>query len=275
MHETLTVAVVQMAAAPDFDTNSRRIGDRLDALPQRPDLVILPECCLCLGALPFVRESACTLAEYGARLGEIAAAVGAPVLYGGVPVLTDDGVTNSALLFGSTGTLEARYDKIHLFRLNRDDGSAIDESRCYTPGRQPVRVQLNGWRVGLSICYDLRFPELYRMLAPLDLAVCTAAFTAHTGEAHWQTLVRARAIENQCYVVAAGLCGRNQHTGGRLHGHSMVVDPWGSVLEEAPSDQEAVLSVCLRRERIAHVRATLPSLAGRRLPGHAPPVADG
>ena len=275
MHETFTVAVVQMTAAPDLETNLRRIGERLATLAQRPDLAILPECCLCLGALRLVPEAARSLADYESRLGHVTSAAGVPVLYGGVPVLAEGGITNSALLFAPTGTLVARYDKIHLFCLNREEGSPIDEGRCYVPGVQPVCLELAGWRVGLSICYDIRFPELYRTLAPLDLAVCTAAFTAHTGEAHWRTLVRARAIENQCYVAAAGLCGRNQHTGLRLHGHSMVVDPWGVVVEEAPSDGEAVLTTCLHRDRLEHVRAKLPALAGRRLVPRTPAAANG
>src|SRR6476660_7784428 len=135
----------------------------------------------------------------------------------------------SLLVYGPDGVRVARYDKIHLFRFTHGDED-YDEAKTIVAGSEPATFAARCGRVGLSICYDLRFPELYRALGNLALIVVPAAFTARTGEAHWEALLRARAIENQCYVLAAAQAGA--HPGGRrTWGHSMLVGPWGDVLD--------------------------------------------
>jgi predicted amidohydrolase len=160
--------------------------------------------------------------------------------------------------------MAARYDKIHLFRF--DNGrESYDEARVLESGSQAIAVQAGALRVGLSICYDLRFPELYRELCrpPCDVLSVPAAFTHTTGRAHWELLLRARAVENQCYVLAAAQGGLHEN-GRRTWGHSMIVDPWGEVLAVRP-EGEGVVVADVDPARMAAVRQQLPALAHRRL----------
>jgi nitrilase len=169
-------------------------------------------------------------------------------------------VRNTCLVFDPDGQPVARYDKIHLFGFQRG-AERFDESATIEAGRTPVVVDIAGWRIGLSVCYDLRFPELYRALAPCDLIVVPSAFTHTTGQAHWEVLLRARAIENQCYVLAPAQGGLHEN-GRRTWGHSMLIDPWGDIVEVLPEGEGIVLGT-LSRQRIVEVRASLPALAHR------------
>lgn len=188
---------------------------------------------------------------------------------GTVPIrcASADRVLNASCVFAPDGGLVARYDKMHLFRY--DNGrERHDEAAVLQAGDDPVAFDADGLRVGLSICYDLRFPELYRRLTfsgqrPCDLLAVPAAFTHPTGQAHWELLLRARAVENQCYVIAPAQGGRHE-TGRRTWGHSMIVDPWGEVLGVLPEGEGVVLAE-LDPARIQSVRTQLPALAHRRL----------
>ncbi len=178
----------------------------------------------------------------------------------------DDGARamNANLVFSPEGDAMARYDKIHLFRY--DNGrEQYDEGRTLQAGSVPASFDADGHRVGLSVCYDLRFPELYRSLMrpPCDLLCVPSAFTATTGAAHWEVLLRARAIENQCYVIAAAQGGTHEN-GRRTFGHSLVIDPWGEIVAIRRDDGEGVVDAELSRERIASVRMQLPALEHRR-----------
>jgi nitrilase len=167
-------------------------------------------------------------------------------------------------LAGPTPECVARYDKIHLFRY--DNGrESYDEARVLEAGSKPVAVQAAGLRVGLSVCYDLRFPELYRQLCtpPCDLLTLPAAFTYTTGRAHWELLLRARAVENQCYVLAPAQGGTHDN-GRRTWGHSMIVDPWGDVLA-MQAEGEGVVLASVDEARMEQVRRQLPALRHRRL----------
>jgi len=176
-------------------------------------------------------------------------------------------VRNACCVYGPGGERIARYDKIHLFAF--DNGKeAYDEARVLEAGDTPVAFESGGWRAGLSICYDLRFPELYRglMRPPCDVLFVPAAFTHTTGRAHWLLLLRARAVENQCYVVAPAQGGLHEN-GRRTFGHSVIVDPWGEVLSLAldGGDGEGFALADLARERIDQVRLQLPALRHRKL----------
>jgi nitrilase len=177
-------------------------------------------------------------------------------------------VLNRLCVFTPEGDEAAHYDKVHLFAFD-NGGESYDEGRTLAAGDAPraVDLELAGQRLrlGLSICYDLRFPELYRALMrpPCDLIVVPAAFTYTTGLAHWEVLLRARAIENQCYVLAAAQGGRHEN-GRRTFGHSLVIDPWGEVLARR-EEGEGVVVAELDFERITEVRQQLPALAHRRL----------
>jgi nitrilase len=176
-----------------------------------------------------------------------------------------DRVRNSCCVYGPEGQPVARYDKLHLFRYTNDAGEDYDEGRVLQAGDAPVTAELAGWRTGFSVCYDLRFPELYRsmMSPPCDLLSVPAAFTYTTGQAHWELLLRARAVENQCYVIAAAQGGRHEN-GRRTWGHSLVIDPWGEVLAVCEADGEGVAIAEVDKARIADVRRQLPALAHRR-----------
>jgi len=172
-------------------------------------------------------------------------------------------VHNSSLVFAPDGSLAARYDKMHLFAF--DNGrEQYDEGRVLEAGSQPVALQAGPLRVGLSVCYDLRFPELYRKLMqpPCDLLCVPSAFTYTTGQAHWELLLRARAVENQCFVLAPAQGGSHEN-GRRTWGHSMIVDPWGEVLA-LQAEGEGLVMATVDAARLAAVRSQLPALSHRR-----------
>jgi predicted amidohydrolase len=190
------------------------------------------------------------------------------IVGGTLPLQADDDahVRNTSLAFSAEGERLARYDKIHLFKF--DNGSErYDEARVIEGGGDPVGFDLpsrdgHAWRIGMSVCYDLRFPELYRRLQA-DVLLVPSAFTYVTGQAHWELLLRARAIENLAYVIAPAQGGTHEN-GRRTWGHSMVVDPWGTVLGEQDSAAGVVIGE-LDRERLAQVRRQLPALEHRVL----------
>ncbi|MBC7844470.1 MAG: carbon-nitrogen hydrolase family protein [Gemmatimonadaceae bacterium] len=212
------------------------------------------------------------------RLADIARHHKIWLLGGTVPIRTDSSthVRNASCLFAPDGSLAARYDKIHLFAF--DNGrEGYDEGAVLEAGDTPVVADVAGLRVGLSVCYDLRFPELYRQMtfadaaSPLDLICAPSAFTFATGSTHWELLLRARAVENQCYVMAAAQGGVHV-TGNRTWGHSMIVDPWGDVLA-CLDEGEGVVLATIDPVRIAAVRSQLPALAHRKLQGSVVPQA--
>ena len=273
----MRIAAVQMVSTPDVARNldaARRLVAQ--AAAEGAALVALPEYFCLLGRH---ERDKLALAEVPGD-GPIQHALSALArdsrvwLIGGtlpMRVAGDaDRACNACCVYAPDGTLAARYDKMHLFTF-KAGGEDHDESRVLRAGDAPVAFEAcwpesgAALRVGLSVCYDLRFPELYRALgaaAPCDLLSVPAAFTYPTGEAHWELLLRARAVENQAYVIAAAQGGRHEN-GRRTWGHSMIVDPWGEVLA-CLAEGEGVVSAELDRERIAEVRRRLPALAHRR-----------
>ncbi|MCM2253614.1 MAG: carbon-nitrogen hydrolase family protein [Ramlibacter sp.] len=201
-------------------------------------------------------------------LAQSARELGLWVAGGTLPLAGGDDahVRNTLLVYAPDGTCAARYDKIHLFKF--DNGREhYDESRVIDPGREPAAFALPAadgrhWRVGLSVCYDLRFPELYRALGA-DVLLVPSAFTYGTGQAHWELLLRARAVENLAYVIAPAQGGVHEN-GRRTWGHTMVVDPWGSVLAQH-ADGPGVVTAQLDAERQARLRLQLPALEHRVL----------
>ncbi len=266
----MKIAAVQMVSTPDVDRNLEAAGRLVaEAAAAGAALVALPEYFCLLG-----RQDTDKLAHAEAPgrgpiqdfLAATARARGVWLVGGTLPIRADSGdrVLNSNGVWSPEGTLAARYDKIHLFAF--DNGrERYDEGRTLVAGAAPVALQAGPLRLGLSVCYDLRFPELYRALMhpPCDLLSVPSAFTWTTGRAHWETLLRARAVENQCYVIAPAQGGTHEN-GRRTWGHSMIVDPWGEVLAQRPEGEGVVLAE-LDRERIAQVRSQLPALAHRRL----------
>lgn len=196
-----------------------------------------------------------------ARLKTLAAELALWVHAGSLIIKRPDGrLANRAFVIGPDGRVAARYDKIHMFDVTLASGEAYRESALYTPGTELVTVAAAGQTLGLSICYDLRFPHLYRRLAQAgaSLLMVPAAFTVPTGEAHWHTLLRARAIETGCFVVAAAQTGHHE-TGRRTFGHSLVVDPWGTVVLDA-GIEPGLSIVDIDPARVKDARSRIPSL---------------
>ncbi|MEQ8663284.1 MAG: carbon-nitrogen hydrolase family protein [Gammaproteobacteria bacterium] len=264
-----TVACVQNCAGDDLDANLREIDNLVRAAAAAgAALICLPEFYCLLeprdGAYydNGYEEAAHPALAHAQRL---VAELGCWLLLGSLPVRADGGkVRNRSLLLTPEGRVAARYDKIHLFDVAIRDGQHYRESTSVAAGERGVLATLPWGRLGMSICYDLRFPYLYRALAGAgaDFLAVPAAFTAKTGAAHWHTLLRARAIETGCYVFAPGQCGVRSW-GRRTYGHSLIVDPWGEVLADG-GDDVGFVTARIEPARVAEVRAMIPALAHDR-----------
>ena len=265
----MKIAALQMVSTPDVERNLEAARQLVaQAARSGARLVVLPEYFCLMGRSDRDKLAVAEVAGTGPiqqMLSDAAREHRVWLVGGTLPLRCDDRdrVLNSNCVFGPDGTLAARYDKIHLFRY--DNGrERYDEGVAIQAGSEPVAFAADNLRVGLSVCYDLRFPELYRALMhpPCDLLCVPSAFTQTTGAAHWELLLRARAVENQCYLIAAAQGGLHEN-GRRTFGHSMVVDPWGDVVGVLPEGEGVVLAE-LDPARLASVRAQLPALEHRR-----------
>ena len=262
------IAALQMVSGPRVADNLATAGQLIaEAVGQGAQLVALPEYFPIIGAADADRVRA--REDFGRGpiqdwLAETAQRHGVWIFAGSIPLTATvpDKMRNTSLVFNPAGECVERYDKLHLFGFKKGD-EAYDEAAFIEPGCRLVAVDTPFGRIALSICYDLRFPELYRALAPVDLIMMPAAFTDTTGRAHWEILLRARAIENQCYLLAVGQGGK--HENGRLtHGNSMIIDPWGDILDRKMKGRGVVIAD-LDHARIAEIRESLPALAHRIL----------
>jgi deaminated glutathione amidase len=266
----MKIAALQLIATPDVQRNlDMAAGLMAQAAQAGAKLLLLPEYFCLMGWKDSDKLGIAEAPGDGPIQNFLARAAkqhGVWVVGGTLPVKTEmpQQVLNRACVFAPTGEQTAHYDKVHLFAF--DNGTeAYDEGRVLRAGSQPVAVQMGPLRVGLSVCYDLRFPELYRALMnpPCDVLCVPAAFTHTTGQAHWELLLRARAVENQCYVLASAQGGLHEN-GRRTWGHSMVIDPWGEVLHVLDEGPGFVLAE-VDAARIAQVRQQLPALKHRVL----------
>ncbi|WP_229403644.1 carbon-nitrogen hydrolase family protein [Micromonospora okii] len=265
----MRVAVCQLNARDDRAANLAAAEALLSrAAAAGADLAVLPEYVDYLGPAAGMPAPESADGTVGRFFAETARRLGIWVIAGSFHEVGPDPehTWNTSLVFDRSGALAASYRKIHLYDVEIPGRVSYLESATVAPGEKPVVVDVEGLRVGLSICYDLRFPELYRQLATdggAHLLVVPAAFMLHTGRDHWEVLLRARAIENQCFVAAAGQTG--DHEPGRTcFGRSMVVDPWGTILGQVP-EGPGLTVVDLDLDRLRTIRAELPSLANRRL----------
>ncbi len=270
---SFTAAAVQMKSGPDKAANVAEAAARIgEAASLGAQMVALPEVFAWRGAHGGEREQAETIpgpttdamAAVARRLG--IHLVAGSLLEARATDSEDQRPFNTTTLFGPDGSLLATYRKIHLFDIDLPGRVTIQESAIRAPGSEVVCATTSLGRIGLAVCYDLRFPELFRRLADAgaEVVVMPSAFTRPTGQAHWETLIRARAIENQCFFVAP-----NQHGVGAAgfadYGNSLVVDPWGVVLARGGDEDSEVVSALLDAEVIDRVRRELPSLTHRRL----------
>jgi predicted amidohydrolase len=274
MQRNVQAAVVQLCSREDVAANLRRCEELVaEARARGAELVVLPENFGYIGRLGHKLRLAEPLSDE--EPGPIVAAMKAlarrervQLLLGGTPIRSADPARfhNTSILLDAEGRIVASYRKIHLFDVRVPAGPTFAESELVAPGAELVTAELAGGALlGLSICYDLRFPELYRELARRGAHVLSvpAAFTLHTGKDHWLPLLRARAIENQCYVLAAGQHGAHSES-RRSFGKSCIVDPWGAVIAQVP-DTDGVAVAPLDFAYLAEVRRDLPALQHRRL----------
>jgi predicted amidohydrolase len=271
----MRIGLVQTNSQEDRDQNVQAALKLIEqAATQGAEFVVLPEFVTFLGRGELVWEHAESLD--GPSSQSFAAAArrhGIWLLAGSIPERSTQigKCFNTSLLFDPQGQIAATYRKIHLFDVDIDAGS-YRESDAVLPGETPIVARVGDHLLGMSICYDVRFPELYRLLAlaGAEMLVVPAAFTAFTGKDHWEVLLRARAIENQCYVLAAGQWG--SHPPGRsCYGRSMVINPWGTVVAQA-ADGVGIVMADLDFALLHKIRAEVPSLANRRPQTYTEPV---
>ncbi len=262
------VAALQMVSAPEVAPNLEAAGRLIAAAAAAgARLVALPENFYLIGRQDTDKlrarepDGAGPIQDFLART---ARSHKVWLVAGTVPIAGTDErrIRGACLVYDGSGKRVARYDKMHLFRFTSGD-ERYDETRTIEPGERPVAIESPFGRLALSVCYDVRYPELYRALGAFDAMFVPSAFTVPTGAAHWETLLRARAIENQAYVIAPAQGGT--HAGGRrTYGHSMIIDPWGEVLAVQPEGEGVVLAE-MDLARIREVQASLPAHANRRL----------
>ncbi|MFZ5581963.1 MAG: carbon-nitrogen hydrolase family protein [Pseudomonadota bacterium] len=266
--ENALIAAVQLVSGPRVADNLAAAAHGVaEAAAQGARIVALPEYFPIMGMAEGDKVKVREADGHGPIQEFLAATAkqhGIWLIGGSIPLEAKDAakVMNSTVVYDPAGQRVARYDKIHLFGFQKGL-ERYDEAASIEAGSEPVAFDTPYGRIGLSICYDLRFPELYRRLAPVDLIVVPAAFTETTGRAHWEILLRARAIENQCYVLAVGQGGKHEN-GRETHGNSMIVDPWGTIVDRKLKGPGVVLGL-LDHGCIAETRANLPALKHRVL----------
>ncbi len=261
------LAAIQMNSGTDVTTNLAKAETLIEqAVKQGATTVFLPEEFSLLAADYAARNAhAETLGDgpVQARCSQWAKRFNVELVAGTIPTLSlDERPYSTCIAFNTQGVAVAKYHKMHLFDVDvADEKKNYRESERTKPGNEVICAKLSCGSVGLSVCYDIRFPELYRAMGEVNVISCPAAFTVPTGEAHWHILMRARAIENLCYLVAAAQVGH--HDNGRVtYGHSLIVSPWGEVLAELP-EGEGVILAPLDLEGLATTRAEFPVLSHR------------
>jgi predicted amidohydrolase len=278
MADRIRVACVQMTSRQDKAANLERAESLVArAASTGADVVVLPEKWNLIGYADDYRAAAEPL-DGGPSIEAMsrwARTLGVTLVGGSITERRDgrEKLSNTSCVFDAEGELVAVYRKIHLFDVEVG-GQVYRESEAEEPGAEPVVARAEDWSIGLSVCYDVRFPELYRILAleGAELATVPAHFTTPTGKDHWHVLLRARAIENQYYVAAAAQVGET--IGGKpAYGRSLIVDPWGIVLAQAP-DEETVVVAEIDRARLNDIRAKLPSLANRQADAYRWPTTS-
>ena len=268
----LTVASIQMVSTPDVQENLS-VASRLikAATAEGAQLAVLPEYFCLMGLKDTDKVQVREKMGHGPiqdQLAQIAKENNVYLVAGTIPLeaSSHNKVLNTTLVFDPNGQQINRYDKIHLFGFQTAT-ERYQESETIEAGNEPglLKISIGGieWVLGLSICYDLRFPELYRTLGPVDCHIIPAAFTYTTGKDHWEILLRARAIENQCYVLASAQGGRHLNQ-RRTWGNSMLIDPWGDILANLPEGEGFITGV-LCKDKLNDVRSKLPALKHRKL----------
>lgn len=262
----VSLSAIQLCSAPNVEQNITSIDRLLESSNVSGEhIVVLPECCLYFGGsdkdqLSLAFENSKTEFLQSA-LSQLAKKHQVYLVAGSIPVIADDDAkfTNTSFVFSPDGQIIGRYDKIHLFDAQVNDSEKSYVESTYTKAGKSIGLaDTESTKLGLTICYDLRFPELYRQLRinEADIVTVPSAFTFKTGKAHWQALLQARAIENQVYVIASNQQGVHQN-GRETWGHSMIISPWGEVLSCAP-DGESIITARYSKETLTSIREAMP-----------------
>jgi predicted amidohydrolase len=262
----LRITLVQVDAGRDVQDNQARLKQLLSRIGPT-DVIALPEVFAVRGSDEDYRNSATPLSgPLMSSLASIAHRHNAWVLAGSIVEHHHTGVYNTSILLNRRGEIMSTYRKIHLFDAELESGQVIRESDLWHAGSEPVMATLDGWNCGMAICYDLRFPELFRQYSAqgAHLFFLPSNFTRRTGQDHWEILIRARAIENQCFMIAPNQCGTNPHTGVASYGNSMIVGPWGEVLARL-EDTEQTETITLNIHDLQKTRRIIPALTHRKL----------
>ena len=273
MAARLKIACVQTTAGPDIAANLAAVGRLVrDAAAAGAEFVLLPENVARMAPADAQRAGRQSEAEHPAfaAFRDLAVETGVWLLAGSIAVAADgDQLANRSLLFDRSGRVVGRYDKIHMFDVDLAGGESYRESASFRAGERACLAATPWGGLGMTVCYDLRFPQLYRALAQAGAVMLSvpSAFTVATGRAHWHVLARARAIETGCFLFAPAQCG-NHYGRRRTYGHSLIVDPWGEILAEA-GDEPGVIAAEIDLAAVATARAMVPSLAHER--AFAPP----
>jgi predicted amidohydrolase len=276
-----TAACIQFTAGPDPEPNLHQVSELIrQARGAGADLIMTPEVSNFIESGRRRRDKARREADdpFLAGMRDLARETGAWILVGSLVIdpagepgaeAGEERLANRSFLIDAQGGVVARYDKIHMFDIDLPGGESYRESNAYRPGGRSVVAETPWGRLGMTVCYDLRFPHLYRALAQAgaDFLAVPSVFTVPTGTAHWHVLLRARAVENGCFVFAPAQWG--EHAGGRRsYGHSLIVDPWGEVLADR-GEETGIITAQIDPARIAKARGMVPSLQHDR--GFAPP----
>lgn len=264
------MACIQTNAGNDIPSNLKKIEKLVSkALRRSPEVIALPEAFLWRGSDREMSKVASRwlkpVLEY---FRKTARESGTAFLLGGIPetAAVKDKSYNTAFWISPAGKISAKYQKIHLFDTELSKKIVFKESSYVAAGKSVITVPVHGYKAGLSICYDLRFPELFRQLTVLGARIIfvPANFTAHTGRQHWHVLLKARAVENQVFIVAPGQAGKHPVSGVLSYGHSLVIDPWGNVLSEASGNREEVIWADLDMTFQTRLRRSFPVLEHRK-----------
>jgi predicted amidohydrolase len=255
----MRLSLVQITVGPHIDKNFQKVDKFINqALSFDPDLILLPECFLFLSNL---KKTSFTMDhDYILHYQKFTKINKVNLLLGSLPILDKGKVYNRSILINQEGSISSYYDKIHMFDVILKNNEEYRESDTYTPGSSLKSMKINGDLIGHSICYDLRFPKLFRELSKKSCKaiVVPSAFTYTTGKAHWHCLLRARAIENSIFIVAPNQCGTNEENRS-TYGHSLVVNPWGEIISEA-TDSEMVLNCEIDLKSVEKYQNSIPVL---------------
>ncbi len=249
--DRLKVAGIQLSSVPCFRENVRSVTEMLEKTSEKsPDLAILPENLFVHGDFGKIKKNAMELREWMDLLSSIKsnAKISSFIVWGGLPILREGEIFNSSIVTDPSGAVVTIYEKNRLFSFSGE--KSVTESDVYSRGERGAAFETYGWRIVLSICFDLRYPELFRRYNNPDLIVCTAAFTRKTGRAHWEILLKARAIENQSYVIGVNQWTESQPDYPPTYGHTIIIDPWGEVLSVKKYGKGIISQMIMRRKLV-------------------------